>query len=254
VLDLTGYLLTSLVFFCGSFTQSIIGFGFNIIGVPFLAMLAGTQTAVAAVSIASFLNCVYVLYNVKKTTGESLPLNLGRFAPLLGMGLIGSFSGTFLLVGLDASVVLVWLGILLLLFVLTNDLRKNWRPTPRQEKPAAYIMGLLTGVLAGLAGISGPTLVPYLHALKLEKLEFVFYLNLLFIFFGLFSFASYASLGIYTWERVGLGFSLIPVSLLGSWVGAQVRNKVSQEWFSRLILLVLFVTALDLIRRGLHLF
>jgi hypothetical protein len=254
VLDLTGYLLTALVFFCGSFTQSIIGFGFNIMGVPLLTMLAGIKTAVAVVSVASFFNCVYVIYNVKKTSGESLTLKLGRFVPLLVMGAIGSLVGAFLLVGLDASVVLVCLGILLLLFVLTNDLRKNWRPSSRQEKPAAYVIGALTGVLGGLAGIAGPTLVPYLHALKLEKLEFVYYLNIIFLFFGIFSIFSYSILGVYTWERIGLGVSLIPVSLLGGWVGAQVRNKVNQVWFNRLILVVLFITALDLIRRGLHVF
>jgi uncharacterized membrane protein YfcA len=102
--------------------------------------------------------------------------------------------------------------------------------------------------------VSGPTLAPYLYTLKLEKHQFVYVLNVLFLVLSVYQFISFFAAGLYTGERVLFAVGLIPISLLGTYIGSRARNHVSQVFFNRLVLVVLFFTALDLLRRGLHLF
>jgi uncharacterized membrane protein YfcA len=169
-------------------------------------------------------------------------------------GAVGTMVGASLLLELDPTLELTCLGVLVLLFVLTDRARRNWQPNPRHERPLALVVGLVTGVLSGLAGVSGPTLVPYLHSRKLDKHQFVTYLNMLFLCFGAYQWIVFFFVGLYTWPRVLEAAGFIPAALLGIGLGARVRNRVSAVFFNRLVLLILFVTGLDLIRRGLHLF
>lgn len=254
MLDLPQFILTNLVFFATSFVQSVVGFGFNVIGVPFLTILDGPQAAVAIVSIPSFVNCVYIVRRIKKTGEGLIRLRETQTVPLLVMAMIGTFIGTFLLAALDPSIVRVCLGVLLLVFVGTDRFRRNWRPDPVHARPIAFGIGGLTGILNGLAGISGPTLAPYLYTLRLDKHQFVYYLNVLFIVLGVYQFASFFAAGFYTLERVLFALGLIPISLVGSYFGSRARGKVNQALFNNLVLVILTLSALDLIRRGLHLF
>jgi|GEM_PF-2197497 len=253
-LDLTTYLLTSLVLFCGAFVQGVIGFGFNVMGVPFITILAGPKMAVSLISVPSQINCLVLVWRIRRKEKDTVPLNFGPLLPLLLMGGIGTFAGATLLVALDPSIVLTCLGVLIMLFVFTDNIRKNWRPSPKYEKQLAFVVGAVTGVLNGLAGICGPTLAPYFYTLRLDKHQFVYYLNVIFLFFGAYQWISFFALGLYTWERILLGLSFLPLSLTAIWLGERARYRVSPVFFNRLILVVLFITALDLLRRGLHLF
>ncbi|HEX2916763.1 MAG TPA: sulfite exporter TauE/SafE family protein [Chloroflexia bacterium] len=249
--DLTTYIIISIVFFCGAFLQSVVGFGFNVIGVPAVTILTNARTAVTVVSLPSFLNCLLLVWRIGRSESK-VALEFNRVLPLLITSGIGTLVGATLLAALDPSIILICLGILLLIFIATDKVRKNWRPHPRHATRLAVAVGLATGILNGLAGVSGPTLAPYLYTLRLDKHQFVYYLNLLFLFLGTFQFISFGLLGFFTWERILTGLSLIPVSLAGLYLGMWARSRVSQVFFNRLVLLVLFVTALDLLRRGLH--
>lgn len=249
--DLATYLLVSAIMLGGAFVQSVVGFGYNVIGVPTLTILTNARTAVSVISIPSFINCILIVWRIGRDEGQ-VPVNLRRIAPLLITSGAGTLAGATLLAALDPAIVLTSLGILLLLFIFTARARQNWQPNPAHATRLALIVGSVTGILNGLAGVSGPTLAPYLYSLRLDKHEFVYYINVLFLYLGAYQFISFFLLGFFTWERVLFGVSLIPISLLGVYLGGKARSKVSQVFFNRLVLVVLFLTALDLIRRGLH--
>ncbi len=252
--DLVTYLVISGILFFGSFLQSVVGFGYNVIGVPSLTLLTNSaRNAVTVISIPSFINCIIIVARLARGEGH-VTLDFRRVAPLLITSGLGTIVGALLLVILDPSIVLVCLGILLLIFVLTAKARQNWQPQPRYATRLAVAIGSITGILNGLVGVSGPTLAPYLYSLRLNKHEFVYYINLLFLFLGTYQFISFGILGFFTWERILFGLSLVPISLIGVYIGAKARSKVSQVFFNRLVLVILTITALDLIRRGLHLF
>lgn len=251
--DLPTYILISIILFFGAFLQSVVGFGYNVLGVPSLTILLNSaRSAVTVISIPSFLNCLLIVWRILRGESGQVPIDFKRLVPLLIGGAAGTLVGATLLAALDPSIALISLGILLLIFVFTDKIRKNWQPNPLHAGRLALIVGLITGVLSGLAGVSGPTLAPYLYSLKLDKHQFVYYLNVLFIFFAIFQFFSFTVLGFFTWERILLAISLIPISLLGVYIGAVARSKVSQVLFNRLVLTILFLTSLDLLRRGLH--
>lgn len=252
--SVTDYLIVVIVFFLGAFIQGIIGFGFNLLTVPMLTVLAGPRTAVTVVSIPSLIISLIPAAERYFNKAQHIPLQLNMLAPLLLFGAAGTLAGTALLVVLDPAVILTSLGTILLLYVLTDGLRKKWHPQPRTVTPLGILMGSITGIINGLAGISGPLIVPYLHALRLERDRFVYYLNFSLVFFGMFRWISFYSLGLFTPERVIAGIVLIPVSIIGLKLGELVRPRISTAMFSRFVLLVLLITGLDLLRRGLRLF
>lgn len=250
--DLLTFLIACVVFGGGGFLQSVIGFGFNILTVPSLTILTNARTAVTVVSIPSFATCVVLVWGLSRRKNKT-GLDFKLLLPILITAGIGTLVGAMLLAWLDPHLALTALGSLLLIFVATARFRKNWQPNPAHATKLALTIGTATGILNGLAGVAGPTLVPYLHSLKLDKDNFVYSLNFLFIFLGIAQFISFGLVGFFTWERLLFGLSVTPFSLFGLYLGAKVRDKVSQEFFNRLVLIILLVTALDLLRRGLQL-
>jgi uncharacterized membrane protein YfcA len=138
-------------------------------------------------------------------------------------------------------------------FVLTDRVRKDWRVPPEREKALALPIGFTSGLLGGVSGISGPILVAYLISLKLSKNHFVYALSVMFVMFGLSLTISLWLLGAYTLEILLFSlFCLIPL-FLGTVLGTKVQDKISQLFFNRLVLVMLFIVGLDLLRRGFHL-
>src|SRR5689334_2853500 len=177
--DLATYILVSVIVLGGAFVQSVVGFGYNIIGVPTLTILTNARTAVSVISIPSFMNSILIVWRISRGEGQ-VPIDLRRLAPLLITTGAGTLAGATLLAALDPAIVLVSLGVLLLLFIFTARARQTWQPNPAHATRLALMVGSVTGILNGLAGVSGPTLAPYLYSLRLDKHEFVYYINVLF--------------------------------------------------------------------------
>lgn len=260
-MQLVPYLLGGLVILGSGFLQGVVGFGYSLLSIPFLSLLINVKIAIAMLGINSLANNLAL---IGRRPAGRYGLRLGRpFWVILLTGLLGTVAGVRLLVALDTTVILSCVGGILLLYVLMRLLTQDRGPAePTQVEdqtpvPVALGVGLMTGLLTGLAGLNGPALVPYVHSLRLSSPAFVAYLNLLFLIFGVYQLITYIGTGLYTWERVGQGLALIPVSLAGVRLGVGVRQRITaanQAFFNRLVLGVLFLTGLSLLARGLHLF
>lgn len=243
------YLAGFLLFFVAACTKGVLGFGVNIISVPIMSLMVGPKAAVAIVSLPSFLNNLLLV--IQRRDVDSLGL-LKRVLPLLVAGVVGITLGSFLLVILDTAVISLTLGILTLLFVLTEKIRANWKVAPEHERVYAPLAGLSSGLLGGVSGISAPILVAYLYSLRLNKVQFVYTISSAFVLFSGAQGLNLWALGVYTPETALYGASYFIPIILGTMAGTRLQDKVSQTLFNRLVLITLFIVGIDLIRRGLH--
>ena len=112
-------------------------------------------------------------------------------------------------------------------------------------------MGIAAGILCGLSGLYGPILIVYLLALRIPKDEFVSALALIY-FLGSFPlYGSLAAAKVLTLEVAGV--SLIGAMIIGFMIliGQRVRDRLNEELYRKLVLVLLFLIGCDLLRRSL---
>jgi uncharacterized protein len=245
------YLVGFGLFFFAAFTKGVLGFGVAIITVPLMSVFVGPKAAIALMSLPSMFNNFLIMWQWRDK--DSLPL-IRRITPILISGFIGIILGSFLLVYLKTEVIMLSMGLLTVLYVLTEKWRKDWLIPAHQERYWATPVGFLAGLLGGVSGISGPLLVAYLYSLKLAKHLFVYAMSTLFTLFTVAQVFSLLFLGVYTTESVLISLTYLVPLVIGTAAGRKAQAKVSQELFNRLVLITLFVVGLDLIRRGAGLF
>lgn len=243
------FLFAGLVFLLAGMVKGVIGFGVNVVCIPAMALVLGGHTgardAVALVSIVTVLNNVLLVASWRK---KSYIQQIRRIWLMLAFGVVGVIVGSILLVKLDGRIVTFVLGLLTVIYVLTDRIRKNWHIPPDREKTIGPVAGLASGLLSGVSGVATPVLVAYLFNLRLTRSEFVYVISVIFILYNGLQALSYWGLGLYRPEIVLYSVGLLIPVMGGTYLGAYLQNKVSQLWFNRLVLGGLLIIGLDLIR------
>ncbi len=111
--------------------------------------------------------------------------------------------------------------------------------------------GLIAGIVAGgfstLAHMAGPIIVMYLLPQRLGNRTFVATTTVLYFFINLTKIPFYFHLDFFTLELLIETVLLLPFVALGVQVGVYLNNRFSEQIFSRIILIVLFVTGIYLL-------
>lgn len=122
---------------------------------------------------------------------------------------------------------------------------------PERRASFGAAAGVLAGTLGGLAGTWGPPTVLYLLALDTPKARQMAAQG---VIYGLGSFALLAGhlqSGVLNVQTIPFSLILVIPALLGMWIGFSIQDRLDQEKFRRITLIVLIVAGLNLIRRGL---
>lgn len=143
------------------------------------------------------------------------------------------------------------LGIPVTIFALLQLI--GWRPMidPHRKRAAELGVGAFAGVLGGLSGVWGPPTVLYLTALNVPKIEHV---RVQGVVYGAGSVAlalAHLNSGILNADRLSFSAILILPAVVGIALGFAIQDRMDQNRFRLVILIVLVVAGLNLIRRGL---
>ncbi len=102
----------------------------------------------------------------------------------------------------------------------------------------AWSMGILVGLTTMLANAAGPVFGLYLLAVGLPKLEFVGTAAWFFLILNIVKIPFSWSLGLIRLDTLALNAVLIPLILLGLWVGTRIIRIIPQRLFDSLILVL----------------
>ncbi len=129
--------------------------------------------------------------------------------------------------------------------------KMDFHVSPRGERWLSLPVGLLTGAITTATGVYVLPGTPYLHALKLDRHQLVQMLGISFT-------VSTLALGVALMHAGEIGTSLampvvvaIVASLLGMWLGQQVRGRVQEKTFRLWFFLGLLALGVHLALRGL---
>jgi uncharacterized membrane protein YfcA len=123
---------------------------------------------------------------------------------------------------------------------------------PRRSRPwAAWAAGLAAGFTTMVANSGGAVMALYLLAIKADKARFVATGAWFFLIVNVSKVPFSAGLGLIRADTLRLLLLLIPVVLVGTWVGSRFLRSLSQRAFEWLTILASAASGVTLIVKGL---
>jgi len=148
------------------------------------------------------------------------------------------------------AVLFATLGGTLLVFVTVNLTR--WRPRIPESQDSGYQTGagIIAGIMGGLTSVWAPPLAVYLAAKDVTKDEFVRATGLL-IFLGSVPLAiGYLSQGHMSAKVALISTLMILPTFAGFAIGENIRHRLSEQAFKKILLVLFTLMGLNLIRRA----
>jgi len=220
--------------------------GFPLIATPTVALLLDIRTAITILIIPN------IIMDIAQVFRGGFPFAvLWRFAWFFLLTVIGVFIGTKLLVTLPLWVLNFCLGVMVLVFVVSNWLRFDFAISPRLEKKLSLPAGFISGFLNGMTNAAGPALAIYLYSLKLQKTEFIKSIATIFFVTKLSQLVAVSTWNLFNWSTLSLSLEVTLFVLLGFYGGLKIQDRVNQHTFNRGLVILLFVIGVTLVLRSL---
>lgn len=229
----------------GGFVNGLIGIGFALFAVNFLAAALGVREGVIVMSILAPFPSGYQLWRTRSHWRTWI-----RLRSLLAGGIAGSILGAWLLVALPAWAIQLGLGLFTAQFVIDQWRRSGPPISKGAERWMAPFAGFLSGMTNGALGALGPVAGSFLLAIGLSGREFIFGFSLVIVFQAAIRMALFVAQAQYTTALVLLALALLIPTMAGQAVGLRLHGRIDAALFRRLLLSVLLVSSLSLLIRG----
>lgn len=231
----------SLIFLVSAAVTGFSGFGFALMSVPLLLLFLDLKFAVPLVLLASFFSVVVLSLN-------KLHFFKDRTIIIVAVGMaLGTIVGTYILKNYETAILKKILGLVILLFALHVLFRVRQHEVPKFRGPIGFVAGILSGVLGGLFGTSGPPLVVYVHHFAEDKSSFRSQLLVLFVLHEAFRIYLYITNSLINVPVLKFDLYLLPPLILGLLVGSRMHFQVKEATFHRAIGGLLLVSGLLLL-------
>lgn len=207
------------------FLRGFTGFGSAIFGIPILLLFTDIRFAVPAYLILDAGATIILTFETKSLFKWHIAL------PIMAGMVPGIIVGTYILASYDIPLLKIILGIMILIFSLYIFSGMDIPKIEDNRGILGFTSGILSGVLGGIFGISGPPVVIYLKYRIPEKDLFRAQIAPIFIFENLFRLSLYAYGGLYTGENLKFALILLPAMVIGLFLGSRITLKASQRTF-----------------------
>ncbi|MDJ0777914.1 MAG: sulfite exporter TauE/SafE family protein [Gammaproteobacteria bacterium] len=224
----------SLAFVLAGLVKGVVGLGLPTTSLALLAIAFDLPTAMALLLVPSLVtNCWQAL------NGGYLVTLLRRLWPMLTAATLCIGIGGLALQRIELYWLTALLGLLLVIYAASGLAGLDLRLAPRREAWSGPLVGALNGVLTGMTGSFVVPGVMYLRALGLPRDQLVQAMGLLFALSTLALGLVLRSADLLPVHGLGWsGLALLP-TLLGMALGQQLRRRLSESRFRRLLMLTL---------------
>jgi len=237
------FLFEVLIVLVAGFFHGIVGFGFPMIATPLFVIFLDLKQAVL---YTLFPTLVTNIISLKKENSFG---NIWKeFWPLILSVVVGSIIGTHLLVVyynhyyklVVAGVMLLYLNKERLRFSLTHAVAK-------QKGSVTVAMGILSGLVGGMANIMSPVLIMLILELKLDKKHAIGVMSFCFIANKTLQILIFGYHGSFTVENSALIALFVGISLIGFWIGTKIHERIDEKLYTMILNRLLWVISFYLI-------
>jgi len=239
--------MNEVLFFIFAFLSEIIGtmagFGSSTIFLPIALFFIDFKTALVLVAF------LHIFGNIGRITFFRQGLDK-RLILMFGIpSIILTILGALLVNYTPQNTLKLVLGIFLLVFSIMSLVKPNLKFKP--SKRNAVIGGGLSGFLAGLIGTGGALRGAFLTAFNLKKERYIATAAAIALAVDLTRIPIYFSGGFLTNQYYYFIPILLVVAFAGSFVGKKIVNKIPQNIFRKIVLILIALISLKFIYDGL---
>lgn len=221
----------------------ISGFGLGMITIPLLAHLFPLKFVIPVMSL---LDCVGSIGMGLKLRGD---VHRKELLPLLPFVLLGMIFGVYLLVRAPGAILLGCLGAFVLVYGVLYTLRRE--PVVRLARWTVAPLGIFAGAASAAFGIGGPLYVMYLTGRGATPEQIRATVPVIFIVTTVCRIGLLTAAGLITVEVLQTAGLLLPVMVLGLYVGNRLHGRLAREHVVRVVGGLLVVSGVSLILRAL---
>lgn len=240
-MTVTQILVIALAFIVAGVAKGAIGIGLPPIAIGIMTFSLPLGDALAILAFPTLLtNFFQAFYG-----GRFLVL-LRRFGPMSAAAVAGVLGAGMTLGKLGSAGMIGWLGALLVLYAALALFA--WRPVmPRAHEPWANpLIGLASGVVAGVTGMAAVPFLPYMQSLQISRNDLVQGLGIIFLFIMLAVAATLMQQNIFTTSNAVGSVAALAPTFVGVWIGQKVRTRASPEAFRRIFLFGMLALGLNM--------
>ena len=232
-----------LAIFLAGATQGLTSFGFALVSVPIMIIFLSPKIVVPLIIMYSLLVNLVILFETRHW------VDLKRIWRLIIAGIVGMPLGTYLLVVLDASVLKVLIGALIIPFAIA--FLRGFKKQIKNEKLALAPVGFLSGFLMGSTTLAGPPVILFFVNQGVEKQIFRANLVAYFTVLTLATIPTYVIAGVITTEVISYAIRFLPAVILGAITGIKLSHKVDEKLFRNIALIIITIAGFLSIASGL---
>jgi hypothetical protein len=237
----------ALAILAGGTVKGVVGVGLPLVALPVMASFISVPKAIALLLLPSFATSVWQTFH-----GGQFSASIRRLWPFL----IGMAAGTWVSVGMlasfDARTLYLILGAIVAIFASVLYRRLVFTVAPRAESWAGPAVGAASGLVGGVSMLFATIYAMYISGLKLGKDAFVAAVALANTWATIVLAAAMANFDLFGGaDLAGSLLALIP-SFAGVLFGTWLRRYINEELFRKALAVVLFLIAMNLIRKALE--
>lgn len=227
------------VFFIAGIVKGLVGIGLPTITLALTSLVLPLSDTIALIALPTVVANLWqasVGGQFRKIVRRQWPLILPMVVTLfLTMWLIGRKTPQWAFLVL-ATILVIYSG--LGLFRIRLHIHADL------ERPLAPIIGVISGVVAGLIGVPVVPLMPYMQGLDVKPVELVQGLGVIVSVASLALTASLLRYGLLDHRHALVSAAAVVPAIAGQWVGAQIRQRLSIEQFRLAVYWALLLTGL----------
>lgn len=247
-LPLTFWLLALAIAVGAGVVKGAVGFALPLIMISGLSSFLDPKLALAGILMSVLATNGWQVTR----QGPAVALNAARhhWRYLLTV-MVAIFLTAQLVTGIPTDVFYLILGIPVVGLSLLQLSGLRLSIAPARRVVAEWIIGLISGVLGGLAGTWGPTTVLYLMAIDTPKDRQMIVQGVIYGTGSVILVLAHLRSGILNAETFWFSAALVPAALVGMTIGFRAQDRMDQALFRKVTLAVLVIAGLNLIRKGL---
>ena len=234
-------ILIATSFSLGFFVESIIGTGGGLIGYAILGFFMDIKEMIVAALYIGTCSSSYIAYSDHKAFNKKIFLSAIPFC------LVGTIIGVLIFSKVDAQILSLILGILLILIAI-KSIFFNHLILPKFLKNKLLLIG---GISHGAFGIGGPFVVNALQRDFKNKSELRTTMAIYFMTFNFVRIIQLSLQGEIRWEFISqIWWVMIPI-FIAIKLGHKVHLKISEEFLRKSILVITFCAGIKFFLKAL---
>ena len=226
--------------FCAFFVKGLCGFANTLVFDTILGFGVNNVNISPVELILGYPANITLVYKNRKQINKNIVI------PLIIVVILGSIPGALVLRYVNANIVKMIFGVMVTL-VGINMMYREYKPSSgKSHKVFDIVIGILAGAMCGMFGV-GVLLAAFVSRVTKTSAEFKANLSLVFIAENTFRFITYIFLGVMTFDSLIKAICLVPVMVIGLWVGMKAGDIMDEKLIKKLVIIFLIISGIAMI-------